>query len=85
MGAADAFKTRGVFGVSEIYRLSKGLLKYKKKSMENNFEYLVPMVSPDMPLMLNSVDPTPYYSSYPSDRVPGLQPGLTLSLPNTQS
>jgi hypothetical protein len=68
LGAADAFKTRGVFGVSEIYRLSK-----------------VPMVSPDMPLMLNSVDPTPYYSSYPSDRVPGLQPGLTLSLPNTQS
>jgi len=30
VGAADAFKTRGVFGVSEIYRLSKGLLKYKK-------------------------------------------------------
>ncbi len=24
VGAADAFKTRGVFGVSEIYRLSKG-------------------------------------------------------------
>jgi len=66
LGAADAFKTRGVFGVSEIYRLSK-----------------VPMVSPDMPLMLNSVDPTPYYSSYASaDRVAGvLQPALQLSLP----
>ena len=44
---------------------------------------LVPMVSPDMPLMLNSVDPTPYYSSYASaDRVAGaLQPALQLSLP----
>ena len=30
VGAADAFKTRGVFGVSEIYRLSKGLLNYEK-------------------------------------------------------
>lgn len=40
------------------------------------------MVSPDMPLMLNSVDPTPYYSSYSADRVAGaLQPALQLSLP----
>lgn len=64
VGAADAFKTRGVFGVSEIYRLSK-----------------VPMVSPDMPLMLNSVDAPPYYAAYPTDRV-GLQPSLALTLPS---
>ena len=42
---------------------------------------LVPMVSPDMPLMLNSVDAPPYYAAYPTDRV-GLQPAsLSLTLP----
>jgi len=41
----------------------------------------VPMVSPDMPLMLNSVDAPPYYAAYPTDRV-GLQPAsLSLTLP----
>ena len=38
VGAADAFKTRSVFGVSEIYRLSKGLLNYEKS--KNNFELI---------------------------------------------
>ena len=39
------------------------------------------MVSPDMPLMLNSVDAPPYYAAYPTDRV-GLQPAsLSLTLP----
>lgn len=30
MGAADAFKTRGVFGVNEIYRLTKGTSSHFK-------------------------------------------------------
>ena len=42
------------------------------------------MVSPDMPLMLNSVDPTPYYSSYSGPERVGLQPALSLSLPSSQ-
>lgn len=67
MGAADAFKTRGVFGVNEIYRLTK-----------------VPMVSPDMPLMLNSVDAAPYSyaSNYTADRV-GIN--SVIGLPNQGS
>jgi len=67
MGAADAFKTRGVFGVNEIFRLTK-----------------VPMVSPDMPLMLNSVDAAPYSyaSNYTADRV-GIN--SVIGLPNQGS